>query len=158
LAELGLEMELVCVNHWPTAIETHTLNHPEARHYVQDIATVRPHLLVPEGYLSPGGLADVHSSQCCARRQADQRQQRSDPWHIITWLTELRVKRIIIENVWEFIGWGPVDHRTGKPIASRKGEYFHAWIETLKRLGFHPECGNQTPQTTAMPRPDRGLF
>ncbi|MET3577503.1 site-specific DNA-cytosine methylase [Mesorhizobium robiniae] len=49
LAELGLKMELVCVNQWPTAIETHTLNHPEARHFVRDIATVRPHLLVPEG-------------------------------------------------------------------------------------------------------------
>lgn len=33
LAELGLEMELVCVNHWPTAIDTHQRNHPEARHY-----------------------------------------------------------------------------------------------------------------------------
>ncbi|MNS72038.1 C-5 cytosine-specific DNA methylase [compost metagenome] len=66
-------------------------------------------------------------------------QQRSDPWHIITWLTELRVKRIIIENVWEFTGWGPVDPKTMRPIANRKGEYFHAWIETLKRLGYDPE-------------------
>ena len=40
LRGLRLEMELVCVNHWPTAIETHQRNHPEARHYVQDIATV----------------------------------------------------------------------------------------------------------------------
>jgi len=50
-----------------------------------------------------------------------------------------RLKRIIIENVWEFIGWGPVDPKTGKPIKERKGEYFHAWIETIKRLGFEPE-------------------
>lgn len=28
LAELGLEMELVCVNHWDVAIETHRRNHP----------------------------------------------------------------------------------------------------------------------------------
>lgn len=140
LSELGLEMELVCVNHWPTAIETHTLNHPEARHYVQDIATVRPHLLVPEGYLDllmASPTCTHHSVARGGKPTSD--QQRSDPWHIITWLTELRVKRIIIENVWEFIGWGPVDHRTGKPIKSRKGEYFHAWIETLKRLGFDPE-------------------
>ncbi|MER9911684.1 DNA cytosine methyltransferase [Mesorhizobium sp. M0050] len=140
LTELGLDMELVCVNHWPTAIETHTLNHPEARHYVQDIATVRPHLLVPEGYLDllmASPTCTHHSVARGGKPTSD--QLRSDPWHIITWLTELRVKRIIIENVWEFCGWGPVDHRTGKPIASRKGEYFHAWIETLKRLGFDPE-------------------
>ncbi|TIN87543.1 MAG: DNA cytosine methyltransferase [Mesorhizobium sp.] len=140
LGELGLDMELVCVNHWPVAIDTHQRNHPEARHYVQDIATVRPHLLVPEGYLDllmASPTCTHHSVARGGKPTSD--QQRSDPWHIITWLTELRVKRIIIENVWEFCGWGPVDLRTGKPIASRKGEYFHAWIETIKRLGFDPE-------------------
>ncbi|MFY9293282.1 MAG: DNA cytosine methyltransferase [Methylorubrum rhodinum] len=140
LAELGLEMDLVAVNHWPTAIATHTKNHPAARHYVQDIATVRPHLLVPEGYLDllmASPTCTHHSVARGGKPTSD--QQRSDPWHIITWLTELRVKRLIIENVWEFIGWGPVDHRTGKPVASRKGEYFRAWIDTIKRLGFRPE-------------------
>lgn len=140
LRDLGLEMDLVCVNHWPTAIETHTLNHPEARHFVQDIATVRPHLLVPEGYLDllmASPTCTHHSVARGGKPTSD--QQRSDPWHIITWLTELRVKRIIIENVWEFIGWGPVDVRTGKPVKSRKGEYFMAWIDTIRRLGFEPE-------------------
>ncbi|MGY3607628.1 MULTISPECIES: DNA cytosine methyltransferase [unclassified Bradyrhizobium] len=140
LAELGLEMDLVCVNHWPTAIETHKKNHPEARHYVQDIATVRPHIIVPEGYLDllmASPTCTHHSVARGGKPTSD--QQRSDPWHIVTWLTELRVKRIIIENVWEFIGWGPVDHRTGRPIRSRKGEYFRAWIDTIKRLGFQPE-------------------
>lgn len=140
LRELGLDMELVCVNHWNVAIDTHKLNHPQARHYVQDIATVRPHILVPEGYLDllmASPTCTHHSVARGGKPTSD--QQRSDPWHIITWLTELRVKRIIIENVWEFIGWGPVDPKTGKPIKSRKGEYFQAWIATLQRLGFQPE-------------------
>lgn len=140
LRDLGLEMELVCVNHWPTAIETHKRNHPEARHYVQDIATVRPHILVPEGYLDllmASPTCTHHSVARGGKPTSD--QQRSDPWHIVTWLTELRVKRLIIENVWEFIGWGPVDPRTGKPLKSRKGEYFRAWIDTIRRLGFDPE-------------------
>jgi len=136
LNELGLEMELVCVNHWPTAIETHRLNHPQARHHVQDISTVRPHLIVPEGYLDllmASPTCTHHSVARGGKPTSD--QQRSDPWHIITWFTELRVKRAIIENVWEFISWGPVDPRTGKPIPSRKGEYFRAWVDTIKRLG-----------------------
>jgi len=140
LADLGLEMELVCVNHWPVAIETHSKNHPQARHYCQDIATVRPHLIVPEGYLDllmASPTCTHHSVARGGKPTSD--QQRSDPWHIITWLTELRVKRMIIENVWEFCGWGPVDPRTGKPIKSRKGEYFRAWIDTIRRLGFEPE-------------------
>jgi DNA (cytosine-5)-methyltransferase 1 len=140
LRDLGLEMELVCVNHWPVAIDTHTKNHPKARHYCQDISTVRPHRVVPEGYLdllmaSPS--CTHHSVARGGKPTSD--QQRSDPWHILTWLTELRVKRLIIENVWEFTNWGPVDRRTGKPIKSRKGEYFDAWIKTIQRFGFDPE-------------------
>lgn len=96
--------------------------------------------MVPEGYLDllmASPTCTHHSVARGGKPTSD--QQRSDPWHIITWLTELRVKRIIIENVWEFIGWGPVNPKTGKPIKERKGEYFHAWIETIKRLGFEPE-------------------
>lgn len=135
-AELGLDMELVCVNHWPTAIETHQRNHPNARHYVQDIATVRPHLLVPEGYLDllmASPTCTHHSVARGGKPTSD--QQRSDPWHILTWFTELRVKRAIIENVWEFTSWGPVDPKTGKPIQSRKGEYFNAWVAAIRALG-----------------------
>ncbi|MGY4224384.1 DNA (cytosine-5)-methyltransferase 1 [Bradyrhizobium sp. USDA 4503] len=140
LAELGLEMELVCVNHWGVAIETHKKNHPLARHYCEDIAAVRPHIIVPEGYLDllmASPTCTHHSVARGGKPTSD--QQRSDPWHIVTWLTELRVKRLIIENVWEFISWGPVDPRTGKPIKSRKGEYFALWIDTIRRLGFEPE-------------------
>lgn len=134
------DYEVVCLNHWQTAIDTHSINHPMARHYVQDIATARPHLVVPEGYLDllmASPTCTHHSVARGGKPTSD--QQRSDPWHIITWLTELRVKRLIIENVWEFVGWGPVDVRTGKPVKSRKGEYFMAWIDTIKRLGFEPE-------------------
>jgi DNA (cytosine-5)-methyltransferase 1 len=140
LDALGLEMDLVCVNHWDVAIATHQANHPTARHFVQDIATVRPSHLVPEGYLdlllaSPSCV--YHSRARAGRPTSD--QQRSDPWHIITWLTELQVKRIIIENVWEFIDWGPVDPETGKPDPERKGAYFTAWREAIERLGFQTE-------------------
>lgn len=143
LRDLGWAEEdiiLACVNHWPTAIETHRLNHPTARHYVQDIASVRPHIVVPEGYLDllmASPTCTHHSIARGGKPTSD--QQRSDPWHIITWLTEIRVRRVIIENVWEFRDWGPVNERTGKPIRERKGEYFLAWIETIRRLGFEPE-------------------
>src|ERR1700740_2076953 len=51
LASLGLEMNLVAVNHWNVAIETHSRNHPEARHYCQDVNAVKPAEVVPEGML-----------------------------------------------------------------------------------------------------------
>jgi DNA (cytosine-5)-methyltransferase 1 len=137
LDALGFDMELVCVNHWPVAIETHSKNHPKARHYCQDISAVRPHIVVPEGRLdllmaSPS--CTHHSVARGGKPTSD--QQRSDPWHIITWLTELDVACLIIENVWEFRNWGPVDPLTGKPIKARKGEYFNAWIEVIRKLGY----------------------
>ncbi|MBE0530256.1 MAG: DNA cytosine methyltransferase [Rhodospirillales bacterium] len=138
--DLGIEMELVCLNHWPVAIETHQRNHPKARHYCQDISTVRPHLIVPEGYLDlllASPTCTHHSVARGGKPTSD--QQRSDPWHIVTWFTELRVKRAIIENVWEFVKWGPVDARTCRPIKSREGEYFRAWVDTIRRLGGEPE-------------------
>lgn len=140
LDEIGVEMELVCVNHWGVAIETHRLNHPEARHYCQDIASVRPHQVVPEGRLdllmaSPS--CTHHSVARGGKPTSD--QQRSDPWHIVTWLTELEVDRIIIENVWEFTGWGPVDPKTMRPIPARKGDYFRQWTGTLRGLGYDIE-------------------
>jgi DNA (cytosine-5)-methyltransferase 1 len=106
----------------------------------QDIATVRPHLIVPEGYLdilmaSPS--CTHHSVARGGKPTSD--QQRSDPWHIITWLTELDVAQIIIENVWEFVKWGPVDPATGRPIKARAGEYFKAWIAVLQSLGYAVE-------------------
>ncbi len=68
---------------------------------------MRPHILVPEGYLDllmASPTCTHHSVARGGKPTSD--QQRSDPWHIITWLTELRVKRLIIENVWEFIELG----------------------------------------------------
>jgi DNA (cytosine-5)-methyltransferase 1 len=141
--ELGLEMELVCVNHWGVALETHKRNHPEARHYCEDIAAVRPHIIVPEGYLDlllASPTCTHHSVARGGKPTSD--QQRSDPWHIVTWLTELEVKRFIIENVREYVSWGPVHPRTMRPDPKRKGEYFNAWIDTLRRLGNELEWRN----------------
>lgn len=135
--ELRLDMELVVVNHWDVAIATHQQNFPQARHYCQDIGTVRPPAAVPEGYLdllTASPTCTHHSRARGGKPTSD--QQRMDPWHVVTWLTELRVKRLLIENVPEFVDWGPVDARTGRPIRSRKGEYFRAWVRAIEGLGY----------------------
>lgn len=46
------------------------------------------------------------------------------------------MKRLEVENVPEFMDWGPCSLVTGRPIASRKGEYFRAWISALQAIGF----------------------
>lgn len=134
--QLGLDIDLRCVNHWPVAIETHWRNHPGAIHYCQDIATARPQKVVQEGHvdlLLASPSCTHHSPARGGRPTSD--QLRSDPWHIIPWLTELRVDRMIVENVWAYVKWGPVDPATQRPIREREGEYYRAWIETIRSLG-----------------------
>ena len=137
---LGRRMVLTCVNHWDRAIETHRRMHPEARHHCMDVASARPIELVPEGRLDllmASPTCTYHSRARGGRPTSD--QQRMDPWHVVTWLTELDVRRLLIENVPEFVDWGPVDPKTGRPQKSRKGQYFREWIATLERLGYRVE-------------------
>jgi len=137
LARLGYRMNLVAVNHWPVAIETHQRNHPGARHFCQDVNAAKPADLVPEGKLDllmASPTCTFHSRARGAKPIND--QGRMDPWAIVHWATELRVKRILVENVPEFVEWGPLDLRTGRPIKRRKGEYFRAWLKAFEAIGF----------------------
>lgn len=135
--DLDRAMELVCVNHWDRAIETHSRMHPDARHYCMDVASARPIECVPEGRLDllmASPTCTYHSRARGGRPTSD--QQRMDPWHVVTWLTELRVERVLIENVPEYVDWGPVDPRSGRPIKRLRGTYHREWTATLDRLGF----------------------
>jgi DNA (cytosine-5)-methyltransferase 1 len=137
LAALGLQMNLVAVNHWNVAIETHSRNHLKARHYCQDVNAVKPAVLVPEGKLDllmASPTCTYHSRARGGKPVND--QGRTDPWAIVHWCTELRVRRLLVENVPEFVDWGPLDLRTGRPIRRRRGEYFRAWTAALQSAGF----------------------
>lgn len=137
LAARGMEMELVAVNHWPVAIETHSRNHPDARHYVEDLDTAKPLDIVPEGKLDllMASPSCVHHSRARGGRPTSE-QQRTDPWIIIKWLTDLRVKRLLVENVPEFMTWGPISLTTNRPLKSAKGKFFQAWVAAIRALGY----------------------
>ena len=94
LGRLGFQMKLVAVNHWNVAIETHSRNHPEARHSCQDVNTVKPTEVVPEGKLDllmASPTCTYHSRARGGKPIND--QGRMDPWAIVHWCTELRVRR-----------------------------------------------------------------
>jgi DNA (cytosine-5)-methyltransferase 1 len=56
-------------------------------------------------------------------------------WVILKWMQDLFVRRVIIENVPEFLSWGPLDD-TGYVVKERKGETFSAFVTALKSLGY----------------------
>lgn len=134
--ELGYKLTLTCVNHWPIAIETHRKNHPEARHYVVDINLADPVKIVPEGYLD----FLMASPECTGFSRArggkpTNDQQRMPPFRILDWLTKLDVRILIVENVPEFIQWGPLGE-DGKANPKSKGMYFQSWYNSIRELGY----------------------
>lgn len=40
--ELGLKLDLLAINHWPVAVDTHSVNHPNVVHLCESIAAVDP--------------------------------------------------------------------------------------------------------------------
>lgn len=134
--ELHQKMVLVCVNHWPIAIETHKKNHPSARHYVEDVTVANPEKIVTEGYLDllMASPECTHFSRARGGKPMHD-QSRMNPWAIHRWLTTLDVRCVLVENVPEFVDWGPLNGGN-RPDPDKKGLYFEAWVRSLWDLGY----------------------
>lgn len=136
---LNMRSELLAVNHWPVAIATHTLNHPDVRHLCESIERIDPREQVPSGRLNlliAAPECTFFSSARGGRPVND--QQRAQPWLILKWLQELYIDNVLIENVPEFREWGPIG-ANGKPLKSKKGQTFAAFIEAIRSLGYTVE-------------------
>lgn len=135
-ARSGKKLDLVAVNHWDLAIETHRKNHPEARHVCSSLDGLNPRDLVPGGRLKilvASPECTHHSSARGGRPMND--QSRASAWLILKWLQELYVESILIENVPEFEHWGPLG-ANGKPMKSKRGTLFAQFLENLRTLGY----------------------
>jgi DNA (cytosine-5)-methyltransferase 1 len=150
------DMSLVAVNHWARAVETHTKNHPWAKHMCADLNGMDPRHAVPGGYLD----LLVASPECTHHSLAKggtpvSEQSRASGFHVTHWLSLLNVRNLLIENVKEYIDWGPTrqkrDKKTGKLMftedgkpwleadPAHKGETFQAFVQTIKSLGYEVE-------------------
>ncbi|NCC52993.1 MAG: DNA cytosine methyltransferase [Spartobacteria bacterium] len=133
---IGLNVELHAINHWERAIETHCANHPGAKHYCEQIQNLDPSKVIPGSrvellWASPE--CTHHSNARGGKPRSD--QSRASAWLILKWLQELYVDRVIIENVPEFLSWGPLN-ANGTPMQSKKGEIFRAYVSALNALGY----------------------
>jgi len=138
-ADLGQPVDLLAINHWPTAIETHSANHPGFRHICADLDSVDPRKVVPGGrlrLLSASPECTHHSSARGGRPMSD--QKRASAWHVLRWAEALYIDRILVENVPEFQTWGPLGV-DGRPLKSKRGETFRAWVRALESLGYRVE-------------------
>ena len=75
-------------------------------------------------------------------------------WVAIKWAKKVKPRVIILENVKEFVTWGPLIKKTDKagnimfdakgnpveiPCPERKGTTFRRWVSTLRNLGYEVE-------------------
>lgn len=157
-ADLGQRVNLLAVNHWDTAINTHSLNHPGVQHLCESLDNVTPSRVIPSRHLhllSASPECTHHSVAAGGRPKND--QSRATAWHVCRWAADLTVENILIENVQEFQNWGPLT-KAGKPMKRRKGETFQAFINALRSMGFNVEWRVQNAADYGDPTSRRRLI
>lgn len=129
----------LAVNHDATAIAVHTANHPGCEHAQASVWKVEPRAACgdrPVGLLwaSPDCRHFSRASGGAARWKS----VRSLPGVVITWATRVRPRLIVVENVAEMEGWGPL-LADGRPCPERVGRSFRWWVGRLRGLGYRVE-------------------
>lgn len=128
----------VAVNHDAIAIAVHRANHPDTEHFQTDVFEVDP-IAATRG--RPVGLLWM-SPDCRHHSKAKGSAPRSKrirglAWVGVRWALLTAPRVIELENVEEFIKWGPLDD-SGKAIKDRVGETFHAFIAAMT-TGLAPD-------------------
>lgn len=133
---LGLERpSIVAIDHNPLAVETHRRNHPWAEHHCVRVESLDPVAVAGTDLdiLVAGPECTHHANARGGAPMSD--QSRASAWHVVQWAERLRARDILVENVAEFRHWGPLNAK-GRPIKSRRGETFQAWLNALDSLGY----------------------
>lgn len=142
-ASLGIEMALgrpvdIAINHDPQAIKMHELNHSQTHHYCESVWDVDPREAVGNNKVKLAWFSPdcTHFSKAKGGKPVE-KKIRGLAWVAIRWAATVKPKVIMLENVEEFITWGPVVD--GQPCKKRKGKTFRAFTKALNRLGYQVE-------------------
>ena len=136
-AAFGRPVDLA-INHDPQAVAMHRANHPHSRHLCESVWEVDPRsVLGPVGlvWLSP----DCKHFSKAKGGQPVEKRIRGLAWVALRWAAVKRPRVIMLENVEEFVTWGPlVEGPDGKmrPCPVRKGREFGAFTNALRRQGY----------------------
>lgn len=129
----------IAINHDPEAIRMHKANHPNTKHYCEDVWQVDP-VEACKGH--PVGLAWFspdckHFSKAKGGKPKD-KFIRGLAWVACRWAGLVRPRVIMLENVEEFKTWGPLN-RSHRPIKEKQGVTFQKFVGQLKDLGYEVE-------------------
>lgn len=163
---------VACVNHDKNAIASHKANHPEAIHYTEDIRTLELGPMVMHINMArkthPKAKVILWASLECTNfskakggqsRDADSRTLAE---HLFRYVEAIRPDAIQIENVEEFMSWGPLiekRRKDGTVVMTRKssgkgkdkvcweepamipdpehaGDYYRKWVKDMCSYGY----------------------
>lgn len=140
-ASTGIEMATgysvdIAINHDPEAIKMHKANHPNTKHYCENVWAVDP-VKACNGH--PVGLAWFspdckHFSKAKGGKPKD-KNIRGLAWVACRWTGLVRPRVIMLENVEEFKTWGPLNRRH-HPIKAKQGKTFEKFVRQLLNLGY----------------------
>lgn len=143
-ASTGIEMATgysvdIAINHDPEAIKMHKANHPNTKHYCENVWAVDP-VKACNGH--PVGLAWFspdckHFSKAKGGKPKD-KNIRGLAWVALRWAGLVRPRVIMLENVEEFKTWGPLN-RGHHPIKAKQGKTFEKFVQQLNDLGYTVE-------------------
>lgn len=136
IQELGLAHRGFAVNHWNIAVATMQHNHPDIQTIQSTVEAIVPADAVPGGQLDLlwASPSCTHHSRAKGGRPLAN-QLRAQPELILTWLDQLFVRRLIVENVPEIVEWGPIG-ATGRPLDSMRGSCFNAWVNAIRARNY----------------------
>ena len=139
---------IACVNHDWKAIKSHWQNHPEVVHFTEDIRTLEltplVELITLNRIIYPDARVILWASLECTNfskakggqpRDADSRTLAD---HLDRYITALDPDYIQIENVVEFMSWGPLNEH-GKPVSRKSGSDWLRWRKHIKSFGYYDD-------------------
>lgn len=136
------DLEVIAINHWQVAIDTHTANHPSVKHRCASLGEIAdPAKLVSRSdhrvKLMCASPECTHHSRARGGKPAND-QSRASANLVLDFLDKLYVENLIVENVREFVEWSVLGVN-GRPLKSKRGELFQAWLQALSARGYRYE-------------------
>ena len=139
---VAIEMALgrspdIAVNHDFDAVAMHKANHPNTKHYTEDIYDVDPRIVCRGKKVGLLVMSPDCTDHSRAKNGAIVRNKKVRCLANVAhrWAAEVRPRVIVLENVIEWLDWGPLDDE-GKIDKSRKGEFFELWWRRLEDMGY----------------------
>lgn len=108
-------------NHWQTACDVHSQNHPTVEHVCQDLRQADWSTLPRYDILCAAPACQGHSSASQPNRRPYHDEMRATAWAVVDCADATEPRAIIVENVLKFRLW----------------RLFPLWCAALRRIGFH---------------------